>query len=327
MKIIICCDGTNNSFQSDLTNVARLSLIAVNNAQTQSVYYDAGVGTGTTHYKVKFLGSVYRAGHLAFGLGLIRNVTESYLQIMQCYNPGDEIYLFGSGRGACAVRVLAGLLQNYGLLKRGNETLVEMIVDHFRNTKALAEAEVVKAKHSVACPIHFMGIWDSVSSVGWICNKEQFPNTTTMPEVSIIRHAMALDERRAKFRSNRITAANNQDLKQIWFTGVHCDVGGGCPEEESGLAKVALQWVLNEAQTAGLLVDEVARQKYLFGPVTKPDIFAKPHKSLTTTCWRNIPAGDTVCSSVQIRIVAGQPPKNQNWPAAQSQIHWSRFGT
>ncbi len=138
---------------------------------------------------------------------------------MQRYNPGDEIFLFGFGRGACTIRVLAALLQNYGLLKRGNETLAEMIVDHFRNAKALAEAAVVKAKQFVVCPVHFMGIWHSVSSVGWICEKERFPNTTTMPEVSIVRHAMALDEGRARFRSNQIIAASRQDLKQIWFPG------------------------------------------------------------------------------------------------------------
>ena len=266
MKIVICCDGTNNSFPRNLTNVARMSLIAVNDEEAQFAYFDAGVGTSRTPYKAKLLGRVCRASQLAFGLGMVQNVTESYLQIMRRYNPGDELFLFGFGRGACTVRVLAALLENYGLLKRGNETLVEMIVDHFRNSKALAEAAVVKAKQSIVCPVHFMGLWDSVSSVGWICEKERFPNPTTLPEVSIVRHAMALDEQRARFRSNQLVGVGRQDLKQVWFPGIHCDVGGGGREEKSGLAKTALQWMLNEAQTAGLLVDEAAKQQYLFGP-------------------------------------------------------------
>jgi hypothetical protein len=45
-----------------------------------------------------------------------------------------------------------------------------------------------------------------------------------------------------------------RDLKQVWFPGVHCDVGGGYPEPESGLSKIALRWMLKEAITAGLLV-------------------------------------------------------------------------
>ena len=270
---------------------------------------------------------VHRAAHLAFGLGMVQNVTESYLQIMQRYNPGDEIFLFGFGRGAFTVRVLAALLQNYGLLKRGNETLVEMVVDHFRTAKPLTEAAVVKAKQSVVCPVHFMGVWESVSSGGWIYDKERFSNTTTLPEVSIIRHALALDERRVRFHPDRITASRNQDLKQVWFPGVHGDVGGGCREEESGLAKVALQWMLHQAQIAGLLVDEIAKQKYLLGPVTKPDIFAKPHQSLTMGRWRSIAEGDLVSTSVRFRIEAEQMPKNPNWPSADSQIQWYCFGT
>ena len=44
-------------------------------------------------------------------------------------------------------------------------------------------------------------------------------------------------------------------MKQVWFPGVHCDVGGGYPEPECGLSKIALQWMIDEARQAGLMLD------------------------------------------------------------------------
>jgi hypothetical protein len=70
---------------------------------------------------------------------------------------------------------------------------------------------------------------------------------------------------------------------------VHCDVGGGYAEEESGLAKIALEWMLDEAAAAGLLVDEARRREVLGGsggPFVKPDPRAPAHESLTG--WWNL---------------------------------------
>jgi hypothetical protein len=98
---------------------------------------------------------------------------------------------------------------------------------------------------TLVCKQWFVGVWDTVSSVGWYENPLQLPFTGDNPDIEIGRHAIAIDERRAFFRTNLWIPKNPPpytgpgDLKQVWFPGVHCDVGGGYPEPESGLSKIA----------------------------------------------------------------------------------------
>ena len=88
----------------------------------------------------------------------------------------------------------------------------------------------------------------------------RLPYTADNPDIEIGRHAIAIDERRAFFRTNLWRLNNSppvsgpKDLKQVWFVGAHSDVGGGYPEAESGLAKIALAWMIKEAEMAGLQV-------------------------------------------------------------------------
>jgi hypothetical protein len=62
------------------------------------------------------------------------------------------------------------------------------------------------------------------------------------------------------------SALGPRDLKQGWFPGVHCDVGGGYPEPESGLSKIALEWMVDEAQSAGLLITRTRQRCPNHGP-------------------------------------------------------------
>src|ERR1019366_1330126 len=101
------------------------------------------------------------------------------------------------------------------------------------------------------CKPAFVGVWDTVSSVGWIENPLHVPYVSNNPDIEVGRHAVAIDERRAFFRTELWTlptdpakAHGPKDLKQVWFPGVHCDVGGGYPELVSGLSKFALEWML-----------------------------------------------------------------------------------
>jgi uncharacterized protein (DUF2235 family) len=101
-----------------------------------------------------------------------------------------------------------------------------------------------------------VGVWDTVSSVGWAWDPLHIPYTAKNPDLRIGRHAVSIDERRCFFRQNLWSAAlPGQDIKQVWFAGVHSDVGGGYAEAESGLAKISLEWMLCEAGTAGLILD------------------------------------------------------------------------
>jgi len=149
---------------------------------------------------------------------------------------------------------------------------------------------------SLDCRPHFVGVWDTVSSVGWVENPLRLPFSANNPDIDIGRHAISIDEHRAFFRTNLwITpdppaASGPKDLKQVWFAGVHCDVGGGYREAESGLAKVALDWMLQEAKAAGLLVDQNKEKEVLgvsgTGDFVEPNPKAEAHKSLTG--WWNI---------------------------------------
>ena len=121
------------------------------------------------------------------------------------------------------------------------------------------------------CKPWFVGVWDTVSSVGWIENPLRVPYTSDSPDIEHARHAVSIDERRAFFRSNLWRPGTDpsrphgpMDLKQVWFPGVHCDVGGGYPESESALSKISLEWMLEEAEAQDLLVDP-ARKKEVFG--------------------------------------------------------------
>ena len=88
---------------------------------------------------------------------------------------------------------------------------------------------------------------------GWLgCDPQKFPLIPPLTRVfAQFEHAVSIDERRAFFRQNLIKPATNQDVVELWFPGVHCDVGGGYPTDEGSLWRVPFQWMLNEAQKAG----------------------------------------------------------------------------
>ena len=152
-------------------------------------------------------------------------------------------------------------------------------------------AREFKATMSIDCKPYFVGVWDTVSSVGWVENPLHLPYSSNNSDIAIGRHAISIDERRAFFRTNLWHPAQvgsdpggPRDLKQIWFPGVHCDVGGGYPEMESGLSKIALEWMLTEAKSKGLLVDPAKEAEILPKSDTithsAPDPHGKFHESL-----------------------------------------------
>src|SRR5262249_51271442 len=110
-------------------------------------------------------------------------------------------------------------------------------------------------------PIHFMGLFDTVSSVGWVWEPLRIPHTASNPCVSVVRHAASIDERRCFFRQNLFKATPGQDLSELWFAGVHSDVGGGYPESEGGLWRESYAWMLAEAKKAGFLTDPTREQR------------------------------------------------------------------
>ena len=117
--------------------------------------------------------------------------------------------------------------------------------------------------------IHFCGVWDTVSAFGTIFDQKTLPFTSKCPSLVHVRHALALDERRTMFRANLFRFQEGpkflESLKQVWFPGVHSDVGGGYDVADSGLAKVALEWMLGEAEPLGLHIDPRKREEIMGG--------------------------------------------------------------
>jgi uncharacterized protein (DUF2235 family) len=130
--------------------------------------------------------------------------------------------------------------------------------------------------------VHFLGLFDTVSSVGWVYDPLAVPYTANNPSVRTIRHAVAIDEQRCFFRQNLWNVAKAADLKQVWFAGVHCDIGGGYPLGESQLALIALRWMIGESLEAGLNIDDAACHAELHPPTCPvPDPLAQAHQSLS----------------------------------------------
>lgn len=300
-NIVICCDGTGNEYSDHNSNVVKLYSTLVIDPKLQIGYYHPGVGTMGSPSARNWLSKAWSiVAGLAFGAGLLDNVGDAYRYLMETYETGDRVYLFGFSRGAYTARALAGCLHMFGLLYPGNEGLIPYILRMYsrrtRNaagmTHTFSVAEGFKATFCRDCPLHFAGMWDTVSSVGYVWDPVRLPYTAQNPDMKNGRHAVSIDERRCYFRNNLWGAAlPGQTIKQVWFAGVHSDVGGSYPEAESGLSKIALEWMMCEATSLGLLVD-AARANYILGrapaappaPVP-PDPRAKLHNSLTPIWW------------------------------------------
>ncbi len=292
-NVVICCDGTGNQFGDENSNVVKLFSVLRIHPASQLAYYDPGLGTMGARNALTAAGKWFtKMLGLAFGYGLADNIAEAYAYLMQTWKPDDRLFLFGFSRGAYTVRALASMLHLFGLLPPNNPQLIPYILRSFKKMDQKGEATARQFKHvfSRECKPHFVGVWDTVSSVGWIADPLKLRYTATNPDMRIGRHAVSIDERRCFFRQNLWGApAAGQDIKQVWFAGVHSDVGGGYPEKESALSKIALEWMIAEAERAGLEIDHDRAAEVMGRTPGSPDVNPDPagqmHNSLTIF-WR-----------------------------------------
>jgi uncharacterized protein (DUF2235 family) len=306
-NIVICCDGTGNEFDPQHnSNVVKLySAMVVDRAQV--AYYHPGVGTmGSPTARTWWEKEWSRILGLAFGAGFFEDIGRAYQYLMQTYEEHDRVYLFGFSRGAYTARALASLLKMFGLLCPGNEAQIPYVLRMFQrrhkenHLALLEEARQFQEIFSRPCFIHFAGLWDTVSSVGWITEPVRLPYTARNPIIANVRHAQSIDEKRIFFRQNSFTrlimgddlgdgtrSPITQDFKQVWFAGVHSDVGGSYAPDRSGLSQIALEWMLVEAESRGLLLhpDKAAAVLSYSDPRYAPDPYADLNVSLHGAWW------------------------------------------
>ncbi|KAG1835413.1 hypothetical protein DFJ58DRAFT_735524 [Suillus subalutaceus] len=279
-------DGTSNKYGDKNTNIVELYSEMVKDRE-QLTYYNSGVGTyakGHTHW-MKQVSSVF---DLAFAFNISQTIMDAYRWVSDTYQPGDKIFLFGFSRGAYQVRALAGMIHEMGLILPGNIEQIPYAFELYSaiNSGKLKDKLLAQGFRSTfsrqGVVIHFIGVWDTVSSVG-IRKEKILPSTDTCDHICYFRQGLALDERRVKFlpeyvyggmsdrpKSQFVSPPKdeyglNEDLakyyikdqvKEVWFAGSHSDVGGGKREKTNALnfQDMPLLWMREEALEAGLLL-------------------------------------------------------------------------
>ena len=270
-RIVVCCDGTWNSpDQKDRgqvrpSNVAKIALAILArdaNGTEQKVFYDKGVGTGF---------GLDRLFGGAFGMGLSRNIGDAYRYLMENYSERDEIYLFGFSRGAYTARSLGGLIRKCGMLRREHAGRYRDAYRLYRRRDTAShpnaiEAQLFRKTFSHETRIKFIGVWDTVGALGMPVRGLRFINRLMGLEFHDVKlsstvdhayHAVAIDELRKPFMPTlweQQSHAVGQKMEQVWFAGVHTNIGGGY--EDTGLSDIAFLWMKQKAEAAGLVFDE-----------------------------------------------------------------------
>ena len=281
-RLVVCSDGTWNTPESkEVTNVVKMARAIQpkdSNGVEQVVFYDWGVGTDNASDKVK-------GG--AFGEGIDKNIQDAYRFLVHNYNPGDELFFFGFSRGAYTVRSLVGLLRNCGLLKKNYSDMIPDAYDMYRSPSKpdVASARKFRLNFSRTVKVKFLGVWDTVGALGIPLGifgrtnqkKYSFHDTSISSIVENAYHALAIDEKRKAFApSIWKTKPGRKNSEQVWFAGVHCDVGGGYTD--TGLSDRGFMWMVEKAEACDLSVNKAYAKSILMK--NSPE---KLHNSYTAT--------------------------------------------
>src|SRR6185295_12969713 len=298
MRIAVFADGTWNKMDAmdKGTNVVKLcQATPKDEAKGQTKFYDAGVGT---RWYERLRGG-------AFGVGISQNIKDCYGFIVEKWTgPQDEIFLFGFSRGAYTVRSLAGLLNFVGIVR--GESAIDQAYDFYRDAKKIApkteddrkkfdpkrkaEFESFRQKNvrdlDQRARIKLVGVWDTVGALGipqsWLNAHlnpvaHEFHDTALGGNVEHAVHAVSIDEKRKAFEPT-LWDPDPRAL-QIFFTGVHSDVGGGYKDDHK-LGDITLRWMAEQAAKHGLQLDWS-----LIPALTGQEYCGKQHESWTAA-WR-----------------------------------------
>lgn len=302
-NLVVLFDGTWNKAGTGIddneTNVVKLYRLLPDSYVSQ-VHYEEGVGIKSEE---EILGGV-------FGAGIDERILGAYRFLQSRYaDPGfdNRLFIFGFSRGAYTARTFAQLLDYCGVpTAKGNcQTAWDC---YYRQDRQAAE-KLKKSGNFFNVGINMLGVWDTVKST----LDPDRQDTTLYPSVKAAYHAMAIDEKRRNFPILRFK--EDPRITQVWFAGVHSDVGSGYAGNESQLSDIALAWMVAAARQNGLeFVADAA--DYM-----DPNPTGKIHDSYTGF-WkalgenvRVIGANDSVHSSVKARLDGNVGYHPANLPA------------
>ncbi|MFM0629913.1 DUF2235 domain-containing protein [Paraburkholderia xenovorans] len=296
-RLFVCCDGTWNSESDEFqgvpvpTNVVRFFNALRehgNDGVEQLRYYHVGIGAKE--------GRVRRLVDGALGLGLSRDIRTAYKWLSDHYEEGSEIFVIGFSRGAFTARSLVGMLHHCGLPHEATWALVRQAWNLYRLDPKMPESvsrqERFRIEHGKPPPIRFLGVWETVGALGipeivdifgFGRKRYEFHDTRLPPEVERAVHALAIDEQRNNFSPTLWMDSDGCDLArvtQVWFPGVHADVGGGY--KETGLSDATLKWMISEAAQCGAVFEpDMLKQLAHADPMSPSAIHGVLHNSLT----------------------------------------------
>ncbi|PGH27936.1 hypothetical protein AJ80_00190 [Polytolypa hystricis UAMH7299] len=276
-RLVLCFDGTGNVFTGDEsdTNVVKIYDMLDRFRDDQFHYYQPGIGTFHAGAKSlspwgRFKERFWLAMDQALGTSFEYHVSEGYKFLMRYYAPGDAIYIFGFSRGAYTARFLADMISEVGLLSQGNEDMIRFAFSSFgkvqnsrgketKSAKNIEDARYLAKFRKTFCrpnvSVYFLGLFDCVNSV----SQFEIPfrigsyRYIAMAPAKHIRHAVSIHERRLKFKPalcmfDKERSAGSE-VKEVWFAGNHCDIGGGFKYEGKSrhlLSDVPLAWMIDE---------------------------------------------------------------------------------
>ncbi len=290
-NLVLCSDGTGNrAGRARGTNVFRTfdsldhrSGEGDDPGPSQLAIHSDGVGTSDQSWLALIGG--------AFGYGLARNVRNLYEWLARNYRDGDQIFLFGFSRGAFTVRCLAGMIAHAGIIDPGEGRDLKRRVNAAWLSYRKTHRTILRGKPEIERDtrfrdIHFVGVWDTVDAYGFPIDEvkegiawamqafawlpvigkhawTRFGNQKPSPKIRHGYHALSIDDERKTFHpvlwDESETAAHKQEIKQVWFAGMHSDVGGGYPRDS--LSYVALDWMMSKAESRGLRFNQAKRDQ------------------------------------------------------------------
>ncbi len=272
-NIVVFSDGTGQKGGiGSNTNVYKLFNMVEDRTTRQVAFYDPGLGTDWR----KITG-------LINGRGISKNILDCYQFIFENFKADDQIYLFGFSRGAATVRSLSGFIHLFGILPLSRPDIIKQAFKIYKiENKKVREkkaGELIQKHHTMWCKIKFIGVWDTVAALGlpveWLSAllepffPHRFHSFDLSESVGFARHALSIDDERKTFHPviwNQLKNNSDDKMKQVWFCGVHTDVGGGYAEEE--LSNITLNWMIREAAAKGLIIyDKAPAYKKLLNSV------------------------------------------------------------